>query len=79
MEILGETKNRLFNNASSPEWIRGRINEVNLGSIMLSERKISKIVYNMILKTAKHLLVTGVSTFKGCSLGKGDSCLEEAK
>ena len=46
---------------------------------MLSERKISKIVYNMILKTAKHLLVTGVSTFKGCSLGKGDSCLEEAK
>lgn len=24
----------------------------------------------MILKTAKHLLVTGVSTFKGCSLGR---------
>ena len=37
---------------------------------MLSERRISKIVYNMILKTAKHLLVTDVSTFKGCSLGR---------
>lgn len=33
----------------------------------------------MILKTAKPLLVTGVSTFKGDALWEGDSCLEEAK